>query len=119
MQRDQWQFEFGGQEYRYLGYLGAADALLIKRHAGLSITTFFNGILVGDPAALVAVVFLAKRQAGESVTWDELIEQMDGENDLLALVDTIKPIRTEATEPAQKTERKSRAKQQEPEPAVA
>lgn len=99
MQRDHWRFDFEGREYRYRGYVTAPDAILIKKHTGMTVTGFLNGIATGDPESLVGMVFLAKRQAGEKVLWDELVESMVGENDLLALVDTFMVIDDE-TEPA-------------------
>lgn len=121
MQRDQWRFVFDGQEYAYLGYIGAADALLIKQHAGLSVLGFLGGIVTADPGALVAMVFLAKRQAGEDVVWDELVEQMTGENDLMALVNSVVPLAPADAKPARKTRSKTadvEAAVEEPAPAA-
>lgn len=114
MQRDQVRFTTGGQTYEYRGYLGAADALLIKQHAGLTASALFTGLVMGDPAALVALVFLAKRQAGETVTWTEVVEQLDGEDDLHALIASIEPIVDEPPAPARKVDKKPRTGSAEP-----
>jgi hypothetical protein len=86
MDRTTISFEAAGRKYTYGGYLGAADALLVKKHAGMSALEMFSGIFTGDPGSLVALVFLAKRQAGERITWDETVALLDGEDDLMALV---------------------------------
>lgn len=93
--RPRWRFKFDGADYRYEGYVGAPDAILLKQHAGLGVLSLFQGIGVGDPAALVGMVFLARRHAGENVTWPELVEAMVGENDLVALVNSMEPITDE------------------------
>lgn len=117
--RSQYRFTLGGKTYEYRGHLSAADALLIKRHTGMTTLEMFAGLTVADPAAMVGVVFLAKRQAGERVTWDEVVEQIDGDDDIWALLDSMEPIAAEppAKAPAEKSTR-SRAKK-EPDPAVA
>lgn len=120
MERTQFRFTVGGQDYKYLGYLGAADALLIKQHAGLSLMGFLGGVMTADPAALVALVFLAKRQAGERVTWDEVVTQLDGEDDLMALVETLRPIEDGDKRPAEKARKRTPKTEpvEEPEPAA-
>lgn len=93
--RPRWRFRFNGADYRYEGYVGAPDAILLKQHAGLGVRGFFEGVTAGDPGSLIGLVFLAKRHAGENVTWPELVESMVGENDLLALVNSMEPISDE------------------------
>jgi hypothetical protein len=115
--RTQFRFELGGTKYEYKGYLSAADALLIKANTGLTALSLFTALPMGDPGAMVALVFLAKRQAGERVTWDDVVAQIDGDDDLWALLDTLEPI-TAPEEPAQ-TVAPEQAPVEEPEPAVA
>lgn len=115
--RTQFRFELGGTTYEYKGYLSAADALLIKANTGLTALSLFTALPTGDPGAMVALVFLAKRQAGERVTWDEVVAQIDGDDDLWALLDSLEPIAA-AEEPAQKVALKQ-PPVEEPEPAVA
>jgi hypothetical protein len=115
--RNQYRFELGGTTYEYKGYLSAADALLVKQHTGLTIVQMLTTLQYGDPGALVALVFITKRQAGERVTWDEVVAQIDGNDDVFALLDSMKPIEA-PEEPAQKVEAE-KAPVEEPEPAVA
>lgn len=114
--RTQYRFELGGTTYEYKGYISAADALLIKQHAGLTVLQMFMGLPMGDPGAMVGLVFITKRQAGEKVTWDEVVEQIDGDDDLFALLGSMEPIEADE-EPAQKVEPK--VTPAESEPAVA
>ena len=114
--RTQYRFELGGTTYEYKGYISAADALLIKQHAGLTVLQMFMGLPMGDPGAMVGLVFITKRQAGEKVTWDEVVEQIDGDDDLFALLGSMEPIEADE-EPAQKVEPKVTTA--ESEPAVA
>jgi hypothetical protein len=117
--RTQYRFELGGTTYEYKGHISAADALLIKQHAGMTVLEMFMGLPMGDPGALIGLVLITKRQAGEKVTWDEVVEQIDGENDLFALLGSMEPIEA-PEEPAQKVASKKAAKKEpEPEPAVA
>lgn len=91
-ERPRIRFVFDGRKYEYHGYVGAPDALLLKKHAGLTVLGFMQGIILSDPGALVGLVFIAKRHVGERVEWDELVESMVGENDLSALIETIERI---------------------------
>jgi hypothetical protein len=114
--RDQFRFVVAGTKYEYKGYLSAADALLIKKHAGLTALELFNGLATGDPGAVVGIVFLAKRQSGERVTWDEVVDQIDGEDDLLSVIASFESIDVE-TAPAE-VKGKPRARKADTEPAV-
>jgi hypothetical protein len=113
--RTQFRFELGGVKYEYKGYLSAADAILIKQNTGLTALSLFQALPMGDAGAIVALVFLAKRQAGERVTWDEVVDQIDGDDDLWALLDTLEPINADEA-PAQKVEPETVVAE---EPAVA
>lgn len=115
------RFELGGTKYEYRGYLSAADALLLKQHAGLSSLEWVAALQMGDPGALVGLVFITLRQSGERITWDEVVERIDGEDDVWALLASVEPIKT-AEGPAAKVDeeppaRKTRAKK-EPDPAT-
>lgn len=121
--RNQYRFELDGKTYEYKGYLSAADALLVKQHTGLTIVQMFTTLQYGDPGALVALVFITKRQAGERVTWDDVVDQIDGNDDVFALLDSMEPIAA-PEEPAQKVEQVAKktpeqAPVEEPTPAVA
>lgn len=52
--------------------LTVAEARLIKKHTGMGLKSFAEGSKDGDPDALVAIVFLAKRRAGQAVRWQDL-----------------------------------------------
>jgi hypothetical protein len=106
-----------GTKYEYKGYLSAADALLIKKHAGLTALELFGGLGVGDPGSVIGIVFLAKRQCGERVTWDEVVAQIDGEDDLLALIASFESIEAD-TAPATVKEEKPRSRKTETDPAA-
>lgn len=110
--RSQFRFQLGGQTYEYKGHLGAADALLVKQHAGMGALEMFATLGLGDPAAMVALVFITLRQTGERVTWDDVVARIDGDDDIWALLDSMEPIKA-AEEPAAKVEL------EKPEPAVA
>lgn len=117
--RTQYRFELGAETYEYKGHMSAADALLIKQHTGMTVLEFFMGLPAGDISALIALVLITKRQAGEKVTWDEVVEQIDGDDDVFALLGSVEPIES-PEEPAQKVEPPAkRSKRSAPEPAVA
>lgn len=115
--RDQFRFVVAGTKYEYKGYLSAADALLIKKHAGMTALELLSGLELGDPGSVVGIVFVAKRQCGERVTWDEVVDQIDGENDLLSVIASFEPLDTE-TAPATAKNEKSQARKAETEPAT-
>lgn len=48
------------------------DARLIKQHAKMGLKSWALGLQDMDPDALLALVFLAKLQAGEAVRWSDL-----------------------------------------------
>ncbi len=83
--RPHYRFPFGGNDYEWRGHVGGADGLLLHQHAGIKgPADLYAGILSGHTAALIALVFLAKRQAGERITWDVLLAQFEGDDDLWA-----------------------------------
>ena len=120
------RFELGGKTYEYRGYLSAADALLLKQHAGFGSLEWVAALQMGDPGALVGLVLITLRQSGERVTWDEVVDRIDGDDDVWALLASVEPITADG-EPAEKVEpapaakpgpRNSRTKK-EPAPATA
>lgn len=115
--RDQFRFVVAGTKYEYKGYLSAADALLIKKHAGMTAMELFEGLVVGDPGSVIGIVFLAKRQCGERVTWDEVVAQIDGEDDLLALIASFEAIEEDAA-PATVKEEKPQSRKTETDPSA-
>jgi hypothetical protein len=114
--RTQCRFTLGDQTYEYHGHLSAADALLIRQHAGLSSLEWAAALQMGDVAALVGLVLITKRQAGERVTWDEVVESISGDDDVWSLFASVEPLAVEEA-PARKVGRKRTAKD-EAEPAV-
>lgn len=79
----------GDKEYEFEDdKLLVKDARLIKKLTGMGLKSFSEGIKDGDPDALCAMVFLAKRKAGEAVQWKDLdeldlatIQSLDDENE--------------------------------------
>jgi hypothetical protein len=67
------KFTIEGRTYDYdETSMPVKEARLIKKHTGFGIVTMANGLREGDPDALVAMIFLAKRRAGEVVRWQDL-----------------------------------------------
>lgn len=67
------RFTLDEREYEIsLDDLTTEEAELVEKHTGLGIWAFGRGIANGHPAAVHAVVFLAKRQAGEAIRWQDL-----------------------------------------------
>jgi len=48
------------------------EARLIKKYTGMGLKSFTEASKDGDPDALVAIVYLAKRRAGEAIRWQDL-----------------------------------------------
>jgi hypothetical protein len=92
--RPHWRFPFGGTVYEWHGHVGGVDALLIKDKADLTPVSLYAGVLTGEPYAIVALVFLAKRQAGEKVTWEELLEQFEGDDDVFGFPQRVTNLET-------------------------
>lgn len=67
------KFTIEGRTYEYdEAMMLVKEARLIKKHAGYGLVSMANGLKDGDPDALVAMIFLAKRRAGEMVRWQDL-----------------------------------------------
>ena len=66
-------FKVGESEYAYDdASMTVAEARLIKKHSGFGLKSWAMGLQDMDPDALVGLVFLAKRRAGEAVRWQDL-----------------------------------------------
>lgn len=69
------QFKIEGRTYEFdESRLTVAEARVIKKHAGLGLAEFGDGIRRGDPDAIVSMLFIAKRRAGEAVRWQDFDE---------------------------------------------
>lgn len=67
------KFELGGTAYEYDDtQMSVKEARLIKQHTGMGLRSWALGLQDMDVDALVAVVFLAKRRAGEAIRWQDL-----------------------------------------------
>lgn len=65
-------FKLDGQDYEFdESKMIVAEAREIKKHAGLGLIAFGQGLREGDPDALVALMFLAKRRAGIACRWKD------------------------------------------------
>lgn len=71
-------FSLNGRDYKVtLDRLSIAEAREVKRYTGVTLTTLMlasSGHVDGD--VLAAIVYLAKRRAGEDIDWAE-IDQID------------------------------------------
>lgn len=83
------RFEFDGKSYDYHGEGGFTEYKLVKVRAGLSLLRLPDAVVMGDVDALLALVWLGMRAAGEDVSWDEVADRL---TDPQALVSTIVPI---------------------------
>lgn len=66
------RFKMDGQEYEFdETKMLVHEARLIKEHAKLGLLGFGQGLREGDPDAIVALLFLAKRRAGIACRWKD------------------------------------------------
>ena len=66
-------FKVGESAYDYDDTtMTVAEARLIKKHSGFGLKSWAMGLQDMDPDALVGLVFLAKRRAGEAIRWQDL-----------------------------------------------
>lgn len=71
-------FQVDGTDYQFdETRLLSVEAIAVKKYTELSVLEFFQGCMAGDGAALTALVFLAKKRAGEDVTWQGLLDSLD------------------------------------------
>ncbi len=67
------KFGLGDTTYEYDdGTMTVAEARFIKKYAGMGLRSWALALQDMDPDALVGLVFLAKRRAGEAVRWQDL-----------------------------------------------
>lgn len=85
------RFELDGTDYAYdTDTYPLFEARLVKALTGLNAGAYIQGIAAMDEEALAAMVYLAKRRAGEEVEWDDL-----GTLDLMVLIQSIGESRIE------------------------
>lgn len=66
------RFVLDGTKYEYDDTtLTVKEARVIKKNTGFGLVTWAQGLQIGDPDALVAMVWLAKTRAGEAVRWQD------------------------------------------------
>lgn len=71
------RFTLDGQDYEFEPRMSVKEARMIKRFTkGMGVSDLLRGIPKGDPDSWCAMVFLAKRRAGEAVSWQQL-EELD------------------------------------------
>jgi hypothetical protein len=91
-------FKVDGTEYQFdENRMLSVEAIAVKKYTGLAILDFFQGCMSGDGEALTALVFLAKKRAGEDVTWQGLLDSLDVMALLMSLI--AKPDEEPAEEP--------------------
>lgn len=67
------KFELGGNVYEYDDTtMTVKEARLIKQHTSMGLRSWALGLQDMDVDALVAMVFIAKRRAGEAIRWQDL-----------------------------------------------
>lgn len=66
------KFTLDGVKYVYDdSTLTVKEARVIKKNAGFGLVTWAQALQIGDPDALVAMVWLAKTRNGEAVRWQD------------------------------------------------
>lgn len=84
-----------GQEYPYDGRLMLAEAMAVKTATGMGVLQFEDGVRELDPFAVAAIVWIARRRAGER---DLAYTDVDG--DLSTFDFVTEPIPKEPADPA-------------------
>lgn len=65
-------FVLDGIKYKYDDTtLTVKEARVIKKNTGFGLVTWAQALQIGDPDALVAMVWLAKTRNGEAVRWQD------------------------------------------------
>lgn len=77
------KFSLDGRSYEVAIDLSIGEARAVKRHTGLSVTQLLS-LPMSDADVAAALVWVAKRRAGEEITWDD-VDQLD----LITLVASI------------------------------
>lgn len=83
------RFELGGTRYEYDDtMMTVKEARVIKEHTKMGLRSWALGLQDMDVDALVGLVFIAKRRAGEAIRWQDLdtlnlndINMIEGEGD--------------------------------------
>lgn len=66
------KFILDGTKYEYDdSTLSVKEARAIKKNTGFGLVTWAQALQIGDPDALVAMVWLAKTRTGEAVRWQD------------------------------------------------
>jgi hypothetical protein len=66
------KFVLDGTKYEYDdSTLSVKEARVIKKNTGFGLVTWAQALQIGDPDALVAMVWLAKTRNGEAVRWQD------------------------------------------------
>lgn len=67
------KFTYQGRVYEHeQGKLPLADAVIVKKHTGMGVRSYMDGLMDGDPDALKGMVFLALLHNGEKPKWDDV-----------------------------------------------
>lgn len=96
------KFGVGGTNYEYDdSTMTVAEARIIKKHTNMGLRSWAIGLQDMDPDALVGLVFIAKRRAGEAIRWQDL-DDLD-----IAAIELVAEEAVDAAPPARKTSRSS------------
>lgn len=69
------KIRIGDEVYPFEGNtMLVSETRLVKKHTGMGLRQLQDGMQNGDPDALVAMLFLAKRRAGVAVRWQDFDE---------------------------------------------
>ena len=86
-------FTVGGTEYEFdQNKLALIEAIAIKKAIGLTVKSFQEGLQAMDPEALQAMVWLARKRAGEA------IRLQDVDFDVIALCSTMRYVKDPGVE---------------------
>jgi hypothetical protein len=69
------RFKIEGKEYEFdQDRLLVREARELKAQTGMGLRTFSEGLQNGDPDAIVGMLYMSKRRAGEAVKWNDFDE---------------------------------------------
>lgn len=110
------KFELGGTRYEYDdSMMTVKEARVIKEHTKMGLRSWALGLQDMDVDAIVGLVFIAKRRAGEAIRWQDLdnlnvndinIVEDDGDEDAAADADAAPP------EPARRSSTRGKTQSQ-------
>lgn len=67
------KIEHDGRSYDFdMDSLEAAELRVVEQHSGMTLPEWMDGLKRGKVDSLVAIVFVAKRRAGDTVEWSDL-----------------------------------------------